>query len=188
MPLRLVAGRHRGRALAAPPDRATRPTGERVREAVFNILAHAGYGPDEGDAVTGAVVLDAFAGTGALAFEALSRGAAEAWLFDSSAAALGFARRNAETLGETARAHMLRADALKPPPARARATLLFLDPPYRQGLVGPAIRALAAAGWLAPGCLVVAETAADEPPVPGLALLDERRYGIARIGFGRVAE
>jgi len=99
MPLRLVAGRHRGRALAAPPDRATRPTGERVREAVFNILAHAGYGPDEGDAVAGAVVLDAFAGTGALAFEALSRGAAEAWLFDSSAAALGFARKNAETLG-----------------------------------------------------------------------------------------
>ncbi len=188
MPLRLVAGRHRGRALAAPPDRATRPTGERVREAVFNILAHAGYGPNEGDAVTDAVVLDAFAGTGALAFEALSRGAAEAWLFDSSAAALGFARKNAETLGETARAHLLRADALKPPPARAQATLLFLDPPYRQGLIGPAIKALAAAGWLAPDCLVVAETAADEPAVPSLALLDERRYGIARIGFGRVAE
>lgn len=186
MPLRLVAGRHRGRALAAPPDRATRPTGERVREAVFNILAHAGYGPDEGDAVTDAVVVDAFAGTGALAFEALSRGAAEAWLFDSSAAALGFARKNAETLGETTRAHLLRADALKPPPARAQATLLFLDPPYRQGLVGPAIKALAAAGWLAPGCLVVAETAADEPAVDGLALLDERRYGIARIGFGRI--
>lgn len=187
MPLRLVAGRHRGRALAAPPDRATRPTSDRVREAVFNILAHAGYGPDDGDAVAGAVVLDAFAGTGALAFEALSRGAAEAWLFDSSTAALGFARRNAEVLGETARAHLLRADALKPPAARAQAMLLFLDPPYRQGLVGPAIRALSAAGWLAPGCLVVAETAADEPAVEGLALLDERRYGIARIGFGRVA-
>ncbi|WP_152613741.1 RsmD family RNA methyltransferase, partial [Inquilinus limosus] len=95
------------------------------------------YGPDEGDAITGAVVLDAFAGTGALAFEALSRGAAEAWLFDSSAAALGFARKNAETLGETTRAHLLRADALKPPPARAQATLLFLDPPYRQGLTRP---------------------------------------------------
>jgi 16S rRNA (guanine966-N2)-methyltransferase len=187
MPLRLVAGRHRGRPLAAPPDRATRPTGERVREAVFNILAHAGYGPEGGDAVTDAVVLDAFAGTGALAFEALSRGAAEAWLFDSSAAALGFARKNAETLGETGRAHVLRADTLKPPPAKARATLLFLDPPYAKGLIGPAIAALAAAGWLAPGCLVVAETAADEPAVPGLHLLDERRYGIARISFGRVA-
>ncbi|WP_437357811.1 16S rRNA (guanine(966)-N(2))-methyltransferase RsmD [Inquilinus limosus] len=187
MPLRLVAGRHKGRILAAPPDRATRPTSDRVREAVFNILAHAGYGPDEGDAVADAVVLDAFAGTGALAFEALSRGAAEAWLFDSSSAALGFARRNAEALGETAHAHILRADALKPPPARAQATLLFLDPPYRQGLVGPAIRALSAAGWLAPGCLVVAETAADEPPVEGIDLLDERRYGIARISFGRVA-
>ncbi|WP_081688603.1 16S rRNA (guanine(966)-N(2))-methyltransferase RsmD [Inquilinus limosus] len=187
MPLRLVAGRHKGRVLAAPPDRATRPTSDRVREAVFNILAHAGYGPDEGDAVAEAVVLDAFAGSGALAFEALSRGAAEAWLFDSSAAALGFARRNAEALNEAARAHVLRADALKPPPARAHATLLFLDPPYRQGLVGPAIKALSAAGWLAPGCLVVAETAADEPAVPGLDLLDERRYGIARISFGRVA-
>lgn len=187
MALRLVAGRHRGRPLATPADRATRPTSERVREAVFNILAHAGHGPDGGDAVAAAVVLDAFAGTGALAFEALSRGAAEAWLFDLSAAALGFARRNAETLGETARAHLLRADALKPPPARVQATLLFLDPPYARGLVGPAIEALCAAGWLAPGCLVVAETAADEPPVPGLDLLDERRYGIARIGFGRVA-
>lgn len=187
MALRLVAGRHRGRTLAAPPDRATRPTSERVREAVFNILAHAGYGPDDGNAVADAVVLDAFAGTGALAFEALSRGAAEAWLFDTSVAALGFARKNAETLGETARAQILRADALKPPPARAQATLLFLDPPYRQGLVGPAVAALAKAGWLAPDCLVVAETAADEPAVPGLTLLDERRYGLARIGFGRVA-
>ena len=184
MPLRLVAGRHRGRALAAPPDRATRPTGERVREAVFNILAH-GI-PDF--SLDGIKVLDLFAGTGALGLEALSRGAAEAWLFDSSAAALGFARKNAETLGETARAHLLRADALKPPSVRAQATLLFLDPPYRLGLVGPAIRALSAAGWLAPGCLVVAETAADEPAVEGLALLDERRYGIARIGFGRVTE
>jgi 16S rRNA (guanine966-N2)-methyltransferase len=161
--VRIVAGRHRGRRLQAPPGRDIRPTTDRLRETIFNILMHGGWGPEGGDPVTGAVVLDAFCGTGALGLEALSRGAAFAWFLDDDRRALDAARRNAALLGEEGRTGFVRGDAARPPPPRAEATLALLDPPYGKGSGPPAVAALGAAGWLADGAVVVLETAAGEP-------------------------
>lgn len=181
--MRIVGGRHRGRRLEAPGGRDTRPTSDRTREALFNVLAHSGWGGD--DPLAGAHVLDAFCGTGALALEALSRGAAAAVLMDLSGPALAAARRNAASLGEDGRCTFLRADATRPPAARATATLAFLDPPYGRGLAEAALPALAVCGWLAPGAIVVVEAAAQDSlalPV-GFVPLDERRYGDTRVAF-----
>src|SRR5690606_20211896 len=135
----------------------------------------------------GAVVLDAFCGTGALAFEALSRGAARAVLMDKSPAALALARRNAARLGEAARTLLIRADATAPPTAATGPVdLCFLDPPYRQGLPALALDALARRGWIGPATLCVVETAADEEPPPALTILDARRHGAAGLTIGRL--
>jgi 16S rRNA (guanine966-N2)-methyltransferase len=178
--MRIVGGRHRGRALVAPPGGTVRPTSDRAREALFNILAHGSYAAPFLDAV----VVDAFAGTGALGLEALSRGAAEAWFIESDRAALEALRRNVAALGEESRAHVIAGDPTKPPSGRGRAAAVaFLDPPYRSGLAAPALAALAAAGWLAPAAIATVEIAAREgfAAPPGFALLDERRYGAARL-------
>ena len=181
--MRLVAGRHRGRLLVAPPGRIARPTADRVRQALFDVLAHTDLVELEG-----AVVVDAFAGSGALGLEALSRGAAACTFLDSATAALECTRRNAATLREEARASMIRADALKPPPAREPATLAFLDPPYGRDLPGPALTALAAHGWFCPGAVIVVETSAQDvlPPLPFCELLDERRYRLTVVRFLRL--
>jgi 16S rRNA (guanine966-N2)-methyltransferase len=188
--VRIIAGRHRGRRLAAPAGPGTRPTSDRLREAVFDILAHNGWGPGCGDPVEGAVVLDAFCGTGALALEALSRGAARAVLLDSSAAALAVARANARALGEEGRCLFLGLDATRPPAPPAVAGLAFLDPPYGEGLGPPALAALARAGWLAPGAVVVLEQSSREPVPVGEAFtrLAERTYGGTRVIFLRYGE
>ena len=158
---------------------------DRTREALFNVLVHSGWSSDGGDPVTGAVVLDAFCGTGALALEALSRGAGAAWMLDLSRDSLAAARRNAESLGEAGRTHLLRADSTRPPPARAEAGLVFIAPPYGRDLALPAIAALARSGWMAPGAVVVVELATSDPFVPPdrLAALDDRRYGGTRLVF-----
>lgn len=189
MALRIVGGRHRGRALAgpAPDDRALRPTADRARQALFDVLVHGGFGADGGAVLEGATVLDAFCGTGALAFEALSRGAARAVLMDRAPAARALARRNAETLGEAARVTILGCDATAPPAAPAAADLCFLDPPYGAGLVAPALAALARRGWIGPATLCVIETDRDTPPPAGLEILDDRRHGAARLVIGRPA-
>lgn len=181
--MRIVGGALRGRALLTPEDRAVRPTADRVREALFNVLAHAAWAPD----LDGLTVLDACCGTGALGFEALSRGAAMAMLLDSDAGSLGIARRNADALGLAGRCRFLRADATKPGPAPAAAGLVLIDPPYRSGIVSAALPALAAGGWLAPGAIVAAEDEDDGPPlaVPGFDWLDGRRWGRARIDLLR---
>ncbi len=183
--MRIVGGRHRGRQIDAPPGRNVRPTTDRVREAIFNVLAHADWGEDVGDPLNGAQVLDAFCGTGALALEALSRGAERAVLMDLSPGSLGIARRNVDRLGEGGRAAVIRADALKPPAARFQASLCFLDPPYGRDLAAPALQALAAAGWLADGALAVVELSKADTFVPpaGFTLLDERRYGDTAVLF-----
>ncbi|MEI6556948.1 MAG: 16S rRNA (guanine(966)-N(2))-methyltransferase RsmD [Rhodospirillaceae bacterium] len=185
--MRVIAGSHRGRRLEAPPGDAVRPTAGRIREAVFNILAHGGWGPEGGSALSGARVLDAFAGSGALGLEALSRGAAVCTFLDKDAAALDCARRNVALLGEAARATLIRADALRPPPAGLPATLAFLDPPYGRDLPGPALTALAEQRWFAAGALIVLETASrDAPPsLPFCEILDERRYRLTKIYFLR---
>lgn len=189
--MRIVAGRHKGRALIAPPGEDIRPTSDRARESLFNILAHGRMARADGtSAIAGAIVLDAFCGTGALALEALSRGAERAILIDNSPAALNVARANFRALGEEARALLVLADATEPPsraPAQPAATLAFLDPPYRSGLGAPALAALDARGWIAPEAVVVVESEARDAfaPPDGFTLLDERRYGKAKIRFLR---
>lgn len=185
--MRIVAGKHRGRPLMAPAGNAVRPTSDRARESVFNILVH-GI-PDF--AIEGASVVDVFAGTGALGLEALSRGARHATFVDSDPAALHVVRQNAARLGEWRAVTLLRLDAVRlPPPAlavKAPCRLAFLDPPYGQNLVPPALAGLASKGWLEKGAVVVAEIGAQEPfePPKGFALVDERTYGAARLVFLR---
>jgi 16S rRNA (guanine966-N2)-methyltransferase len=180
--MRIVAGTWRGRVLVAPKGEATRPTADRVRQALFDMLLHAPWGGYE--AVRGAEVLDAFAGTGALGLEALSRGAARAHFIERDRAALAALRANVAALGAAAVVHA--GDALHPPPGVA-CGLVFLDPPYGQGLVERALAALAAAGWIAAGALVVAETGREEAPLGWGTLLAERSHGAARINVLRAA-
>jgi 16S rRNA (guanine966-N2)-methyltransferase len=184
--LRIVGGVHRGRRLAAPPGEAVRPTSDRAREALFNILSHGSLAAS-GLPFADRPVLDAFAGTGALGLEALSRGASVAAFIESGREALAALRRNVAVLGEGDRAHIVAGDATRPPRAAFACAVALLDPPYRSGLAAPALTALAAAGWLAPDALAVVELAASEalPPPPGFAVVDERIYGAARLVFLR---
>jgi 16S rRNA (guanine966-N2)-methyltransferase len=190
--MRIVGGRNKGRPLDAPPGGSVRPTSDRAREAVFNILAHgpALRGPAGEDPVEGAVVLDAFAGTGALGLEALSRGAQRLTAIESDGAAGTVLRDNVRRLGELERVRLYRADATNPPPRPAiepGCTLAFLDPPYGEDLAARALAALAGRAWLAPAALCVVEVGARDGfrPPDGFTMLDERRYGRARILFLR---
>ncbi|MGH6947504.1 MAG: 16S rRNA (guanine(966)-N(2))-methyltransferase RsmD, partial [Kiloniellales bacterium] len=155
--MRIVAGRHRGRALVAPAGLAVRPTGERAREAIFSILEAGRLAG--GNAVREAAVLDAFAGSGALGLEALSRGAASVIFMEKDKVALAALKANIAKLDEGGRARVIAADCCRPPAAAGLAalpaTLVLLDPPYGEGLAARALEALSAAGWLAPGALVV---------------------------------
>ncbi len=183
--MRIIAGRYRGKRLAALDGAAIRPTGARAREALFNILAHGKFSPRP--VCEDAIVLDAFAGTGALGLEALSRGARYATFMEKDRQARAALTANVESIGVKSAAGVLAADALKPPRSTAPANLAFLDPPYGEDVTGAALSALASAGWFAPGCLAVAEISAKRGFVvpEGFDLLDERRYGAAKILFLR---
>ncbi len=184
--MRVVGGRHRGRQLETPADLPIRPTSDRARESLFNILEHGKLAPGGLSPVRGARVLDAFCGTGALGVEALSRGAAHAVFLDDDAAALRLARRNVARVNETALATFLMADAARPPSANQPCTLVFLDPPYAEDVLEAAVAALAKAGWIAPGAIVVAELDGRGHAKPvGLTLVDERVYGKAKLLFYR---
>ena len=185
--MRIIAGRHRGRRLEAPEGLAVRPTGERAREALFDILAHGRFA--ERPVFEDALVLDAFAGTGALGLEALSRGARFATFLEQDRAARAALARNIAALGEGPHTQVIGGDALHPPRATGPCTLAFLDPPYREPMAAPALTALAATGWFAPDALIVLELAARTPfaPLAGFTLLEERRYGAAKIVFLRCA-
>jgi len=175
--MRIVAGKLRGRAIAAPPGDLVRPTSDRVREAVFNVLAH-------GDApLEGARVLDAFAGSGALGLEALSRGAAFATFIDAAPDAIAAIRQNAEALGVVRDCRVVRGDAIRPQRADAPCELVFLDPPYRSGLAANALMQLADAGWIADGATIVVELGGPFVAPEGFTLVEERRYGRTRIAF-----
>ena len=182
--MRIVAGSHRGRRLVAPPGDVMRPTSDRAREALFNILAHGRFAA-KGLAFSGRPVLDAFAGTGAFGLEALSRGASAAVFIEADRAALAILRRNIASLGEEERARIVAGDATRPPRAGIAAAVAFLDPPYRSGLAAPALAALASAGWLLEEAFAIVEMAAREAFAPPAAftLLDERVYGAARLVF-----
>ena len=175
--MRIIAGAWRGRALSAPPGAATRPTADRVRQALFDRLMHAPWAGRA--AVENAHVLDAFAGTGALGLEALSRGAAHATFIERDRAALLTLRANIAACRAESRCTVLPADTLRPPPG-GPCGLLFLDPPYGAGLVPQAVAALVATGRAGPGTLVVAEVGRDDPvPIPNP--LDDRVQGAARV-------
>ena len=180
--LRIVGGVHRGRRLAVPFGDVVRPTSDRAREALFNILSHGGFAAG-GLPFADRPVLDAFAGTGAFGLEALSRGASAAAFIDNGREALAALRRNISALGEGDRAHVIRGDATRPPRAGFACALAFLDPPYRSGLAAAALAGLAAAGWLAGDALAVVEIAASEEfaSPAGFARVDERLYGAARL-------
>ncbi|MBX2856236.1 MAG: 16S rRNA (guanine(966)-N(2))-methyltransferase RsmD [Rhodobacteraceae bacterium] len=181
--MRIVGGRFSGRRLASvgagAPAAQLRPTSDRVREALFNVLAHGPY-----PTIEGARVLDLFAGTGALGFEALSRGAARALFVEDHATARALIRENIETLGVIGETKLFRRDATRLGPHRGEPfNLLFLDPPYHRALAAPAIASALAGGWIAAGAALVLEQAADEEMIapPGFALKDDRRYGDTRV-------
>jgi 16S rRNA (guanine966-N2)-methyltransferase len=184
--LRIVGGVHRGRRLVVPPGEAVRPTGDRTREALFNILSHGGFAAP-GMPFADRPVLDAFAGTGVLGLEALSRGASAAVFIENGCDALAALRRNVRALGEEDRTQIVAGDATRPPRATYTCTVAFLDPPYGSGLAASVLPALAAAGWLAADALAVVELAAAEElaPLSGFAPIDERVYGAARLVFLR---
>jgi 16S rRNA (guanine966-N2)-methyltransferase len=178
--MRIDAGSHKGVKLSAPEGDDTRPTSDRARQAVFNILVHS-Y-----DAIRDAKVLDVFAGSGALGLEALSRGAERASFIESDRKAAECIKQNIAACREQARTQIFVADASRPPRALsswAPCALVFLDPPYSKGLIAPTLIALSENGWIAPEALIVAEIDRKEvlEAPPGFSVLDDRQYGKARI-------
>jgi 16S rRNA (guanine966-N2)-methyltransferase len=184
--MRIVGGRLGGRALAVPRSNLIRPTADRLREAIFNILVH-GYG----DPIAGARVLDLFAGTGALGFEALSRGAAFVLFIDERAEARALIRENVAGLGLGGVTRIFRRDAARLGPADPIEpfSLVFLDPPYGRGLAEPALAAARAGGWLTTNALAVVEDAATAGFTAPAAFdeLERRTYGDTEVIFLRAS-
>ncbi|TPG44750.1 16S rRNA (guanine(966)-N(2))-methyltransferase RsmD [Roseomonas nepalensis] len=185
--MRIVAGRWRGRTLQAPPGEGTRPTADRVRQALFDSLWHAPWAGRE--AVEGARVLDAFAGTGALGLEALSRGAAQAVFLERDRVALAVLRANIAALKAEDSARVVAGDALRPPRPEAACGLVFLDPPYGKEMGPAALVALRTAGWIAPAALACLEVGRNESVAlpEGWEALAERQHGAARVLVLRAA-
>ncbi len=185
--MRIVGGKFRGREIKGPTSGATRPTSDRVRESIFNILAHgiAGFTLED------TRVIDLFAGTGALGLEAVSRGAKFCCFVEEDAAARGVIRTNADLCGAIGQTKIWRRDAtvLGPCAPQTPFALAFVDPPYGKGLGGKALAALVEGGWLLPGAVVVLEEAEKTivADVPGVALLDQRVYGETQVRFYRLA-
>ena len=165
--MRIVAGSLKGRAIVAPEGQGTRPTSDRARQAVFNVLEHAAWAEPLQDAR----VMDVYAGSGALGFEAISRGAAFCLFVETDEDARGAIRENADAYGVMGRTRVHR----------------FLDPPYRKGLGEQTLQRLLEGNWLKPGAVVVFERGSDEPEIdtPGYERLDARDYGAARVLFLR---
>jgi 16S rRNA (guanine966-N2)-methyltransferase len=177
--VRIVGGIHRSVALAAlgkgDAGAHLRPTSDRVRESLFNVLAHR-------DVIEGAVVLDLFAGTGALGLEALSRGAAHATFVDTGRPALRLLRQNIAKMRMEAAARVLSCDARRLPVCDGPpATLIFLDPPYGKGLGAAALEAARVSGWIGEGALIVWEEAAPQEAPPGFRVVEHRRYGSTHV-------
>ncbi len=182
--MRIVGGKFKGRAIAAPPGRETRPTGDRAREALFNILEHADWSPG----VEGRRVLDLFAGSGALGLEAMSRGAAFALFVETDPGARGAIRDNIEALGLFGVTRIHRRDATdlghKPAGLGEPFDLVFLDPPYGKGLGERALARLGEGGWITHDALIVFECGAGETPqTPAFESIEAREYGAAKLLF-----
>lgn len=186
--MRIVGGQFKGRAISAPPGRETRPTADRARESIFNVLTHADWSPG----LEGRRVLDLFAGSGALGLEALSRGAAFALFVETDAAARGAIRDNIEALALFGTTRIHRRDAtdlgVKPAGLGGSFDLIFLDPPYHRGLGERTLNRLGEGGWISDDAVIVLECASDETPaLQGYSVLDERNYGAAKVLFLRRA-
>lgn len=183
--MRIVSGEFRGKAIVTPPGDRTRPTSDRARQAIFNILEHAAWSPGLRDTR----VIDLFAGSGALGFEALSRGAAFCLFVETDEQARGAIRQNVDAMSLFGRTRVHRRDATdlgqRPGADGPAFELAFLDPPYAKGLGETALAKLAAGGWLAPGAVVMFERGSDEADfeVEGFTKLDARDYGAARVHF-----
>lgn len=185
--MRIIAGQHKGRSLAAPKGMTTRPTSDRTRESVFNILAHAPWAPE----MEGARVIDLFAGSGGLGLEAMSRGAAFCLFVETDHSARGAIRDNIEALGLFGNTRLHRRSATdlgeKPAGVGSPFNLAFLDPPYHKGLVQPALDGLVSGAWLSENAIAVVETGADEMLMfPAWEVIDMRDFGAARIQFLKV--
>ncbi|MCJ2070319.1 16S rRNA (guanine(966)-N(2))-methyltransferase RsmD [Methylobacterium sp. J-030] len=184
--MRIVGGAWRGRRLSAPRTDAIRPTSDRLRESLFNVLAHT-----HPEVLSGSRVLDLFAGTGALGLEALSRGAAYALLVDDGSEARGVIRSNIEALGAEGQTRLFRRDATRLGPAGAAGqfSLMFCDPPYGRDLAPRALASAVAGAWLAPGALAVVEEAEAVQVIwpAGFAELDRRTYGDTAVTLARFA-
>jgi 16S rRNA (guanine966-N2)-methyltransferase len=189
--MRIVGGAHKGRIIVAPEGDTIRPTGDRVRESLFNILAHHDFSDELGADfdLEGVRVLDLFAGTGALGLEALSRGAAFALFVDDSVEARGAIRENMENLHLTGHAKLYKRDATKlgprPGSVGPEFGLVFLDPPYRKELGELALASVIEGGWVTPHALFVVEehAEADFKAPDGFAEIDRRKYGLSEIVF-----
>jgi 16S rRNA (guanine966-N2)-methyltransferase len=190
--MRIVGGTFKGRALKAPSNQTVRPTTDRAREALFNILAHNDDLFVEGQGLDGATVIDLFAGTGALGLEALSRGAAFALFVDNSIEGRGLIRENMQACGVAARARLFKRDATKigERGKMDRATLAFLDPPYGKGLGERALTALHDGNWLAPAALVIVEESAkaDFTASEPFEVLQIRQMGETQLSFLRYGD
>ena len=187
--MRIVAGSLKGRNLVAPEGQGTRPTSDRARQAIFNVLEHAAWG----EPLAGMRVIDLYAGSGALGFEAISRGAAFALFVETDDEARGAIRENADAFALMGRTRVHRRSAVdlgaRPGPVAEAFDLAFLDPPYGRGLGEQTLAKLLEGLWLKPGALVVFERGSDEPEIdtPGYERLDARDYGAARVLFLRVS-
>jgi 16S rRNA (guanine966-N2)-methyltransferase len=183
--VRIVGGKFKGRALVTPDGQNTRPTSDRAREAIFNILAHADWAPN----LEGARIMDVFAGSGALGFEAMSRGAAFCLFVETDEAARGAIRDNVETFGLFGTTRVHRRDATQlgaRPGSQAEAfNLVFLDPPYRKGLGEKALDALVSGNWLSENAIIVFERAADEDDfvTDVWQKINVKTYGAAQVLF-----
>lgn len=180
--MRIVGGEFRGRGLAAPGSRNIRPSSDRLRETLFDVLVHR-----YGDRLAGARVLDLFAGTGALGLEALSRGAGYALFVEDDVAARGLIRRNIEALGLTGRTRIFRRDATRLGDAGTVLPfdLVFVDPPYGRGLGERALCAARAGGWLKPGALCILEESGKTTidAIDGFAEAERRAVGDSQLMF-----
>ena len=188
--MRIVAGSLKGRAIVAPEGQCTRPTSDRARQAIFNVLEHAAWAEDVLD---GARVIDLYAGSGALGYEAISRGGAFCLFVETDDGARGAIRENMDAYGLFGRTRVHRRSAIdlgpRPGSAGEAFTLAFLDPPYGKGLGEQTLQKLLEGNWLAPEAVVVYERGSDEPEIdtPGYERMDARDYGAARVLFLKVA-
>lgn len=182
--MRIVGGERKGTALQAPRGDTTRPTSDRARQAVFDILTHASWGGS--DFLQQAHVLDAFAGTGALGLEALSRGAESCTFMEQDRGARATISANIRACRfEDRDIAVLTCDVTRATKAPRPCTLVFLDPPYGKALVPAGLKGLFRSGWIAPGAVIVAETDMKDELAIELPLLTERRFGMAQIRFWR---